>query len=144
MLAANLSFYVADENGNVVYEYQGNKGLSTASTQKIFTAIAALDKLGPSFTFKTQASYSGQLQGSTLQGNFYLTSNGDPTLGSWRYEGYKPENFKAKLLAAVQDKGIKRLKEILYWTILISICRQLPEAGHGMIWEIITVQVCGE
>lgn len=70
MLAANLSFYVADENGNVVYEYQGNKGLSTASTQKIFTAIAALDKLGYSFTFKTQASYSGQLQGNTLQGNF--------------------------------------------------------------------------
>ncbi|HIB8179446.1 D-alanyl-D-alanine carboxypeptidase/D-alanyl-D-alanine endopeptidase [Elizabethkingia anophelis] len=110
MLAANLSFYVADENGNVVYEYQGNKGLSTASTQKIFTAIAALDKLGPSFTFKTQASYSGQLQGSTLQGNFYLTSNGDPTLGSWRYEGYKPENFKAKLLAVVQDKGIKTIE----------------------------------
>ena len=78
MLAANLSFYVADENGNVVYEYQGNKGLSTASTQKIFTAIAALDKLGPSFTFKTQASYSGQLQGSTLQGNFTLLLMGIP------------------------------------------------------------------
>ena len=39
MLAANLSFYVADENGNVVYEYQGNKGLSTASTQKILPLL---------------------------------------------------------------------------------------------------------
>ncbi|WP_073552848.1 D-alanyl-D-alanine carboxypeptidase/D-alanyl-D-alanine endopeptidase [Elizabethkingia meningoseptica] len=107
MLAANMSFYVADEVGNVIYEYQGNKGLSTASTQKIFTAIAALDKLGPAFTFKTQASYSGQLQNGILKGNLYLTSNGDPTLGSWRYEGFKPEKFKAKLLAALQEKGIK-------------------------------------
>ena len=32
MYSANLSFYVADEQGNFIYEYQGNKGLSTAST----------------------------------------------------------------------------------------------------------------
>lgn len=35
-ISSNLSFYVADESGNLVYEFQGNKGLSTASTQKIF------------------------------------------------------------------------------------------------------------
>ncbi|NAW50680.1 D-alanyl-D-alanine carboxypeptidase/D-alanyl-D-alanine-endopeptidase [Elizabethkingia argentiflava] len=111
MLAANLSFYVADENGDMVYEYQGNKGLSPASTQKIFTAIAALDKLGPSFRFTTQASYSGQiLKEGKLKGNLYITSNGDPTLGSWRYEGYKPEDFKTKLLQALHEKGIKSIE----------------------------------
>jgi D-alanyl-D-alanine carboxypeptidase/D-alanyl-D-alanine-endopeptidase (penicillin-binding protein 4) len=109
-----------------------------------FTAIAALDKLGPSFTFKTQASYSGQLQGSTLQGNLYLTSNGDPTLGSWRYEGYKPENFKAKLLAAVQDKGIKTIEGDLILDDSYFDLQTTPEAGHGMIWAIITVQAYGE
>ena len=41
--SANLSVYVADESGNFIYEYNGNKGLSTASTQKIFTAAAALE-----------------------------------------------------------------------------------------------------
>ncbi len=40
--AANLSIYVADENGNLIYEMNGNKGLSSASTQKIFSAAAAL------------------------------------------------------------------------------------------------------
>jgi D-alanyl-D-alanine carboxypeptidase/D-alanyl-D-alanine-endopeptidase (penicillin-binding protein 4) len=40
-VSSNLSFYVSDENGNFIYEYQGSKGLSTASTQKIFTAGAA-------------------------------------------------------------------------------------------------------
>ncbi len=33
--SSNLSVYVSDENGNFVYEHDGNKGLSTASTQNI-------------------------------------------------------------------------------------------------------------
>ena len=87
--------------------------------------------MGPSFTFKTQASYSGQLQGSTLQGNFTLLLMGIP-LGSWRYEGYKPENFKAKLLAVVQDKGIKRLKEIF---ILDDSYFDLQTTPGGWPWN---------
>ena len=107
--SANLSFYVAEENGTLVYEYNGNKGLSTASTQKIFTAATALETLGKDFQYTTTLSYDGNLSGNTLNGDLYLTSNGDPTLGSWRYEGYKPENFKQKLLQALKEKGISQI-----------------------------------
>lgn len=79
-----------------------------------------------------------------MQGNFYITSNGDPTLGSWRYEGYKPENFKAKLLAAIQDKGIKTIEGNLILDDSYFDLQTTPEVGHGMIWEIIMAQVCGE
>lgn len=103
--SANLSFYVADEAGNFVYEYQGNRGLSTASTQKIFTAAAALETLGKNYQYTTTASFSG--------GNLFISSNGDPTLGSWRYEGYKPENFKQKLVEALKQKGISKISEIV-------------------------------
>lgn len=108
-LSANLSFYVADENGNLVYESNGNKGLSTASTQKIFTSIAALETLGKDYQFKTTASYSGKILNGNLDGDLYITSNGDPTLGSWRYEAYKPENFKQKLVDAIKKSGIKKI-----------------------------------
>ncbi|ATN05549.1 D-alanyl-D-alanine carboxypeptidase/D-alanyl-D-alanine-endopeptidase [Chryseobacterium indologenes] len=108
-IASALSFYVSDENGNFIYEYQGNKGLSTASTQKIFTAGAALETLGKNYTFKTTSSYSGSLSGGTLSGNLFVSSNGDPTLGSWRYEAYKPENFKKKLIEAVKKAGITKI-----------------------------------
>ena len=104
--AANLSIYVADENGNFIYENNGNKGLSTASTQKIFTAAAALETLGKDFQYITTAHYSGTISGGNLTGDFYITSTGDPTLGSWRYDGYKPENFKQKLIQSLKDKGI--------------------------------------
>jgi D-alanyl-D-alanine carboxypeptidase/D-alanyl-D-alanine-endopeptidase (penicillin-binding protein 4) len=109
-LAANLSFYVSDKDGNLVYEYNGNKGLSTASTQKIFTATAALETLGKDFKYKTQASFSGTIASGKLSGNLFITSNGDPTLGSWRYDGYKPEDFKQKLIASLKENNIKYIE----------------------------------
>lgn len=107
--SANLSFYVADENGKFIYEYQGNKGLSTASTQKIFTAAAALETLGKNYTFKTTASYSGTLSSGKLDGNLFISSNGDPTLGSWRYDGNKPEDFRRQLIEALKKQGISSI-----------------------------------
>lgn len=108
-ISSNLSFYVSDENGNFIYEYQGNKGLSTASTQKIFTAGAALEALGKNYTYKTTSSYSGNISGGNLNGDLFISSTGDPTLGSWRYEAYKPENFKQKLIDAIKKSGIKKI-----------------------------------
>ncbi|MCS3528694.1 D-alanyl-D-alanine carboxypeptidase/D-alanyl-D-alanine-endopeptidase [Chryseobacterium sp. JUb7] len=108
-IATNLSFYVADENGNQIYDYQGNKGLSTASTQKIFTAAAALETLGKNYTYKTTSGYSGNISGGQLNGNLFISSNGDPTLGSWRYDSYKPENFRKKLIDAVKSSGITKI-----------------------------------
>ncbi|WP_144282821.1 D-alanyl-D-alanine carboxypeptidase/D-alanyl-D-alanine endopeptidase [Chryseobacterium echinoideorum] len=108
-ISSNISFYVADESGNLIYEFNGNKGLSTASTQKIFTAAAALEILGNNYTYTTTSSYSGKISDGNLNGNLYITSNGDPTLGSWRYNGYKPENFKQKFLEAVGKSGITKI-----------------------------------
>ncbi len=55
-----------------VYEYQGNKGLSTASTMKIFTAAAALETFRKDYQYKTQIA---------LDKNLYIFSNGDPNFG---------------------------------------------------------------
>ncbi len=107
--SSNLSLYVADENGNFIYEYNGNKGLSTASTQKIFTAATALETLGKNYQYTTTVSFSGNISGGTLSGNLFITSNGDPTLGSWRYNNYKPENFKQKLIETLEQKGITKI-----------------------------------
>lgn len=100
MYSGSLSFYVSDENGNKIYEYQSNKGLSTASTMKIFTAAAALETLGKDYQYKTKIAYDG---------NLYLTSNGDPTLGDDRFDGYKADNFKQKLIEVLKQKNISKI-----------------------------------
>lgn len=108
--AANLSLYVCDTDGKLVYEYQGEKGLSTASTQKIFTGAAALETLGKNYQYTTSASYTGNLENGQVQGDLFIKSNGDPTLGSWRYDGYKPEDFNKQLLEAIKKAGITSIK----------------------------------
>ncbi|MGC4129889.1 MAG: D-alanyl-D-alanine carboxypeptidase/D-alanyl-D-alanine-endopeptidase [Bergeyella sp.] len=107
--SANLSLYISDENGNFVYEYGGNKGLSSASTQKIFTAACALETLGKDYRYTTSVSYSGSVGNGSLDGDLMIFSNGDPTLGSWRYDDCKPENFKQKLISALKEKGISKI-----------------------------------
>lgn len=103
MLSANLSFYVADDNGNYIYDYQGNKGLSTASTQKIFTAATAFDLLGKDLQYTTKLSY-------TKSGDLVLFSEGDPTLGSWRYEETKPEKIRENIIKAIKSFGIDKIE----------------------------------
>lgn len=107
--SSSLSLYVSDDSGNFIYEYQGNRGLSTASTQKIFTAACALETLGSSYTYTTTSSFSGTVENGSLNGNLFIFSTGDPTLGSWRFEGFKPENFRQKLVAALKNKGISKI-----------------------------------
>lgn len=110
MKNASLSFYVADAStGEEVYAYGGHKGLSPASSLKIFTAIAAFEQLGKDYRFKTVLGYNGEVDGGVLKGDLILKGYGDPTLGSWRYPGYKPEDFKNKLLSSLKTAGIRAI-----------------------------------
>lgn len=108
--SAQIAMTIANSEGKIIYNYQGNIGLTTASTQKIFTAAAALETLGKNYTYTTTASYSGDIKKEVLKGNIYIQSNGDPTLGSWRYDGFTPEIFKEKFYTALQKAGIKQIQ----------------------------------
>lgn len=68
-----------------VFEQWPQLGLAPASTQKIFTSIAAFDLLGKDYRFKTQLGYDGIIKDTLLQGNLIIKGSGDPTLGSWRF-----------------------------------------------------------
>lgn len=132
--SALIGVAVADKNGNLIYEYNGNMGLTTASTQKIFSAGAALDILGTNYQYTTTAGISGNENAGTLDGNLYIFSNGDPTLGSWRYEGYKPENFKEKLTEALSKLNIKEINGDL---ILDDLYFDFQTTPSGWAWEDI-------
>ncbi|MDE1191162.1 MAG: D-alanyl-D-alanine carboxypeptidase/D-alanyl-D-alanine-endopeptidase [Arachidicoccus sp.] len=110
MKNASLSFYVDDAaTGDEVYEYDGERGLAPASSQKIFTTIASFEILGSDYTFKTGIGYNGNLSDGVLKGNLLITGYGDPTFGSWRYQGYKPEDVKNKLLSKLSNAGIRAI-----------------------------------
>ena len=51
-----------------------------ASVMKLVTTYAALDLLGPAYTWRTPVWVDGTVQGTTLRGNLYLQGRGDPKL----------------------------------------------------------------
>jgi D-alanyl-D-alanine carboxypeptidase/D-alanyl-D-alanine-endopeptidase (penicillin-binding protein 4) len=75
-----------------------------------FSRLELLLKLwAKNYTYKTTAGYSGNLSSGALNGDLIISSNGDPTLGSWRYDAYKPDNFKNKFIEALKSSGITKI-----------------------------------
>ncbi|MCI6161644.1 MAG: D-alanyl-D-alanine carboxypeptidase/D-alanyl-D-alanine-endopeptidase [Prevotellaceae bacterium] len=63
---------------SAIYRYNDRQLMRPASTMKIVNAVAALDKLGGSYLFKTQLLYSGRIDSGVLQGNVYCKGGMDP------------------------------------------------------------------
>jgi D-alanyl-D-alanine carboxypeptidase/D-alanyl-D-alanine-endopeptidase (penicillin-binding protein 4) len=54
------------------------RAMNPASTMKLLTTYAALDLLGPAYTWKTEAWIDGELKDGALQGDLVLKGYGDP------------------------------------------------------------------
>jgi D-alanyl-D-alanine carboxypeptidase/D-alanyl-D-alanine-endopeptidase (penicillin-binding protein 4) len=68
-------------SGETVYQRHPRTSLLPASTAKLFTTAAALDRLGPGYTFQTDVYADGPLVDGTIEGNVYIRGVGDPTIG---------------------------------------------------------------
>ncbi|MDX5445494.1 MAG: D-alanyl-D-alanine carboxypeptidase/D-alanyl-D-alanine-endopeptidase [Zoogloeaceae bacterium] len=54
--------------------------MNPASVMKLVTAFAALERLGPGFTWKTRVAADGRIRDGRLTGNLHLVGSGDPLL----------------------------------------------------------------
>lgn len=54
--------------------------MNPASVMKLVTGYAAMDLLGPAFTFRTDFLVTGELKGGVLQGDLVIRGGGDPKL----------------------------------------------------------------
>jgi len=59
-------------------QHQARKPMNPASTMKLLTTFAALDQLGPAYTWKTPVFHTGELRSGVLQGDLYVQGSGDP------------------------------------------------------------------
>lgn len=64
--------------------YNADASVNPASVMKLVTTYAALESLGPTFTWKTELLTDGNIQGDQLNGNLYFRSGGDPKLTTER------------------------------------------------------------
>ena len=79
--AATVGVYVQEVgNGALLLAANETKPFNPASTMKLVTSNAALEMLGPSFTWKTQAYIDGIRLGDVVYGDMIIKGSGDPKL----------------------------------------------------------------
>ncbi|PIF92297.1 D-alanyl-D-alanine carboxypeptidase/D-alanyl-D-alanine-endopeptidase (penicillin-binding protein 4) [Acidovorax sp. 62] len=79
-----ISVLVADAQGGARtaprLSYRAQVPVNPASVMKLVTTYAALDQLGPAYTWSTPVFVEGPVQGGSLKGNVYIQGQGDPKL----------------------------------------------------------------
>jgi serine-type D-Ala-D-Ala carboxypeptidase/endopeptidase (penicillin-binding protein 4) len=68
------------DHGDELYARHADAAFVPASNQKLLVTAAALDTLGPDFSFTTRVLTLGPRRGGTLRGDLVLQGGGDPTL----------------------------------------------------------------
>lgn len=73
------------QGSSILYSLNATDELIPASNMKLLTAIAALDRLGPSYRYTTVVTATAPPVGGTIDGNLYLIGAGDPLLRTTAY-----------------------------------------------------------
>jgi D-alanyl-D-alanine carboxypeptidase/D-alanyl-D-alanine-endopeptidase (penicillin-binding protein 4) len=84
-----------------LFTHQPERPYNPASVMKLVTTFAALDLLGPDYSWKTFAYLDGPLDaGGTLHGNLVLKGGGDPKITIERWQAFMAM-LRANGLAAI-------------------------------------------
>jgi D-alanyl-D-alanine carboxypeptidase/D-alanyl-D-alanine-endopeptidase (penicillin-binding protein 4) len=89
------------ESNSALISFNAHVARNPASLMKLMTTSAALDLLGPAFTWSTDIYASGSVVDSELKGNLYIKGQGDPKLGVERLW---------LLMRSVRGLGIQRIR----------------------------------
>ncbi len=130
-----LAVYV-DKDKEELFDVQADRRFAPASTLKLLTTAAALEKLGPEYRFQTRL-YATALpdENGVLNGDLYVRGGGDMTLGSARVKGSKPYPAVLKeWVQAVKKAGIKQVNGGVYADVSLF---EGPTIADKVNWENI-------
>ncbi len=106
-----------------IYTYQADRLCRPASTQKLITAITALNQPRAQEPFRTEVWYKGEIANDTLHGDLYIIGGMDPELMETAIDTLI--NLTAAYPFRILDGqvfGDVSMKDSLYW-------------GKGWIWD---------
>lgn len=109
--------------GEVVYARGAQQRMRPASSEKVVTAIAALDQLGPNYQFSTRLLATAPVSGTTLQGDLYVKGAMDPLLSV--------ADVRA-LAAQLKATGIRTVAGHL---VADASLKDNDEYGWGWCWD---------
>ena len=97
----SLSVYVREVGREEpLVSYNSTVPRNPASTMKVADDFAALDTLGPAYTWRTRAYATGPIRDQVLEGNLVLVGGGDPFMTAERWWAF---------VAGLRQAGIQRI-----------------------------------
>jgi D-alanyl-D-alanine carboxypeptidase/D-alanyl-D-alanine-endopeptidase (penicillin-binding protein 4) len=96
------SILIEEEDGRVLYARNADKLSIPASNRKLFVSATAAECLGLDTQLVTEIWRDGD--------DLIVRGDGDPSLGSWRYE--RSAEFEM-LAASLRERGITRVRDII-------------------------------
>ena len=91
------------DDGTLVYQHNSHSRFIPASNTKLFTTAAALEKLGPEYSYQTEIYACGPIDSAgVLQGDLLIRGSGDPTINELDYIEQWADNIK--------EMGITRIE----------------------------------
>lgn len=108
---------------SAIFCHNERQTLRPASTMKVITAVAALDKLGGSYQFKTDLCYTGEIKGKMLCGDIYCVGGFDP--------GFNNDDLNA-FVESIRRMGIDTIMGNIYAD---KSMKDSATLGEGWCWD---------
>lgn len=107
----------------LLFAHNARQRMRPASTEKILTAITALEELGTDYKFFTKLYIDGEIRGGALHGDVYVKGGFDPTFGRTDLQG---------LVEALASRNIKSVKGALCADVSM---KDTLKWGMGWCWD---------
>lgn len=109
------SCLVVKDAGRTLYSRDPDTPLAPASTMKVLTASAAIDRMGADFRFETRAVAARPPAGGVIDGPLWLVGSGDPILATVDYAASftnQPQVFTniEDLAQKIVDAGVHEIR----------------------------------
>lgn len=97
--------------------------LRPASTEKVLTAVTAIDYLGGDFQFKTELCYTGQVENRVLDGDIYCVGGFDPC--------FNADDMQA-FAESIRGLGVDTIHGHIYAD---KSAKDFNQFGEGWCWD---------
>ena len=108
---------------SALFRHNERQTLRPASTMKVVTAVAAIDRLGGSHLFRTSLRYTGSIAGGTLRGDVYLVGGFDPR--------FNADDMSA-FVEALRRVGVDTLRGRI---VADKTTKDADRLGEGWCWD---------
>lgn len=140
----SVSLYSVTSNKKL-YGYEDQRAVTPASVEKLLTTGVGFAMLGGDYRFTTRLTMRGELdREGVLHGDVYISGDGDPLLGSYRYRQTTPDTLFSQWTTALRKRGVRRIDGgVCYHTRVFDDQRLHDSWQWGDVGNYYGAGVCG-